>query len=760
VDADRQLLLRGGEHVPVAPKTFQILLVLIRHNKEIVTKDDLMKEVWPDTFVEEANLSRNIFLLRKALGEDPPEHRYIVTVPGRGYRLAGDLRSIPDQGVSIVAASHSRVELRVEQTHSWWRWAAVAVLLILVLAAAGFLRLRRRPQLLGEKDTLVLADFANSTGDAVFDVTLRQGLYVQLQQSPYLSLIADERIHQTLRLMGRDPDTQLSPAVAREVCERTQSAAVLESSIASLGKKYVIGLRAKSCGNGEVIDAEQAEAGTKEEVLTVLTQVASRFRTRIGESLATVEKHNTPLAEATTPSLEALRAYSLGWQHMFGAEGPGEAIPYLKRAIELDPNFASAYATLGRAYGDMGESAASAENLTKAYTLRTRTSDRERFFITVNYEMQVTGDLETARQTAEVWAQIYPRDVVPQMLLSFVYQELGQHDKSLASGRAAIGLDPYSVPGYANLAWAYVLLDRFQDAEDTVRIALDRKLDFPDLHLLQYDLGFLKDDKVAMQRALPAADGKAGAQHWLLQRRSCVLAYAGHIREAESASRTAAQLAEQANQKERAALYLAAIASREALLGNDAAATQAAEAALKLGADRDVEYGSAFAFAVSRNPSKAKALLDDLEKRFPQDTFVKFSYAPAIRAVLALNAGNNGKAIEELQTSIKYDLAIEGTWTGFFGEMYPAYIRGQAFLAMHQSSEAAAQFQNILAHRGLVGSDFVSVMARLQIARALAVAGEPAKAKSMYESFFALWKNGDENIRLRQLARQEYTSLP
>jgi tetratricopeptide (TPR) repeat protein len=373
--------------------------------------------------------------------------------------------------------------------------------------------------------------------------------------------------------------------------------------------------------------------------------------------------------------------------------------------------------------------------------------------------MQVTGDLETARQTAEVWAQTYPRDVVPQMLLSFVYQELGKHEKSLDAGKAAIAGDPDNVPGYANLAWAYVLLDRYQEAEDTLQLALNRKLDFPDLHLLQYDLAFLKGDNTAMQRALPKADGKAGAQHWLLQRQSCVLAYLGHMRDADSTSRNAARLAEQANQKERAALYLAAIASREALLGNAAAATQAAELALNMSTDRDVECGAAFAFAGSRNRSKASALLSDLERRFPQDTFVKFSYAPTVRAVLALNAADPVKALEELQPATKYDLAIEGTWPGFFGEMYSAYVRGQAYLETHQSNEAAKQFEKIVTHRGLVGSDFVGVMARLQLARALVGAGETAKAKSMYESFFALWKKGETNTRVLQLARKEFAAL-
>ena len=674
-DPDKELLLRAGEQVPLTPKAFQILLVLLRSNRELVTKDELMKNVWPDSFVEEANLSRNVFLLRKALGEDSSEHRYIITVPGRGYRLAENVRVVPEHEISLVAASHSKVQVRVQESRPWPR-IAIATALVVLLSAAAFLMFRPHPPVIGEKDTVVLADFANSTGDPVFDGTLRQGLSVQLQQSPYLSVISNERIQHTLRLMGSAPDTRLSSRVARDVCARTQSAAILEGSIASLGKQYVIGLKASNCRTGDVFDEEQAQASRKEDVLPVLAQIASKFRTRVGESLSTVEKHNTPLIEATTGSLEALQAYSLGWQHLFGADGAADALPYFKRAVELDPNFVSACAMIGRVYGDMGESALSAEYLTKAYLLRNRTSDRERFFITVNYELQVTGDIDKARQAAEVWAQTYPRDLGPRTLLSFLYQQLAKYDKSAEAGKAAIAIDPDAVPAYANLAWAYVLLDKYKEAEATVQLALDRKLDFPDLYLLRYDLAFLKGDEAGMQLAAAEAVGKAGAEHWLLQRQSCVLAFSGRLREAEVASRTAARLAEQANQRERAALYLAAIASRQAMIGNASAATQAAESALKLNTGRDVEYGAAFAFALSRQDSKAAALITDLERRFPLDTYVKFTYVSTIHAVIAMNRGDSAKAIEALQSASSFDSAIEGTWPGFFGQMYPVYVRG------------------------------------------------------------------------------------
>ena len=351
VNPEKEILLRAGEPIQLTPKTFQILLVLVRHSNEVVTKEDLMKTVWPDTFVEEANLSRNIFMLRKALGERPQDHRYIVTVPGRGYRLAENVHLVPEHELSIVAANHSKVQVQVEETRPWG-WIALAAILLVGVAAGAFRFFWHRPTVLSEKDTVVLADFANSTGDPVFDGTLRQGMAVQLEQSPFLSLVSEQRIRHTLRLMGRPADAPLTPELAREVCERTGSAAVLEGSIASLGSQYVLGLRAKNCRTGDILDEEQVQAAKKEDVLNALSQIASRFRTRVGESLATVEKHSTPLAEATTPSLEALKAYSAAWQVYFSSGLPPCAA--FQRAIEIDPQFAMAHASLGRVYAEFG----------------------------------------------------------------------------------------------------------------------------------------------------------------------------------------------------------------------------------------------------------------------------------------------------------------------------------------------------------------------------------------------------------------------
>ncbi len=456
--------------MPLTPKTFQILLVLVRHGKEIVTKDDLMKTVWPDTFVEEANLSRNIFMLRKALGETAQDHRYIVTVPGRGYRLAENVHLLPGQEFEIAAATHSRVQIDVKETRPW-KWIALAAVIVLALAAGLWRILSHRQAVLSAKDTVVLADFANSTGDAVFDETLRQGLAIQLRQSPYLSLISDQRIAHTLHLMGQRAGARLTPELARGVCERTGSTAILEGSIAPLGSQYVVTLQARSCRTGEVLDQEQVQAAKKEDVLSALGQIASRFRNRVGESLTTIQEHNTPLAEATTPSLEALEAYSAGWK-LHTTNGAMAALPLLKRAVEIDPNFALAQATLGREYADLDESDLSAASTTRAWQSRDHASDREKFYITATYEGLATGNLEKARQNDEAWAQTYPRDPVPHsMLAGYPNKAAARYELGIVEARKATELDPDFAMGYYNLGVNNVYLDRLEEAENVLRRA-------------------------------------------------------------------------------------------------------------------------------------------------------------------------------------------------------------------------------------------------------------------------------------------------
>jgi eukaryotic-like serine/threonine-protein kinase len=757
VDAQREILLRAGEPVALTPKTFQILLVLVRHRQEVVTKDDLMKAVWPDTFVEEANLSRNIFMLRKALGESPQDHRYIVTVPGRGYRLAESVRLIAEQEVSVVAANHAKVQLQIRETKPW-KWIIVTVALLL---AAGILVLRisrHRSPVLGEKDTLVLADFANSTGDPVFDGTLRQGLAVQLEQSPFLSLISEDRIQQTLRLMGQAANAPLSAELARGICERTMSAAVLEGSIARLGSQYVVGLRAQNCRTGEVLDEEQAQAARKEDILQALSQIARKFRTRIGESLATIEKHGTPLAEATTPSLEALKAYSAAW-HVSFSTGFAAAVPLLQRAIEIDPDFAMAYAVLGSTYGSIGESALAAQSMTKAYQLRSRASDHERFYIMLSYDLLATGNLERAQQTGELWAQTYPRDASPHGFLAWINQLLGNYQRAMEEGKNAIDRDLDFAYGYNNLAWSYVFLNRLDEAKSTLERASDRKLETPDLLIIEYYIAFLKNDQPGMEHAALLGKEKPGTDDWIAHEQALVLAYSGHLREAIRMSQRAVDLARQAGQRERAALYQAGAALFQAFLGKFPEARRSAMTALLLSKARDVEYGAAFALAISGNSLQSQELSNDLSKRFPNDTFVRVNYVPTLRALLALNQRKPSYAIEELESTDRYGLATPGYWFAFFGNMYPTYVRGTAYLDEYRAAEAAAEFQKILDHPTIVFSDPVAPLARFQIGRALALARDKPKARSAYENFLQLWKDADPDIPILKQAKAEYRKL-
>jgi len=638
---------------------------------------------------------------------------------------------------------------------------AAAALLALALFIAGYFYFHRAlysgPKLTN-KDTIVLADFTNNTGDPVFDGALRQGLAVQLEQSPFLSLVSDQHIQKVLGLMGQPAEARLTPALAKEVCERTASAAVLEGSIEPVGSAYVLGLRAKNCATGDVLDDEQAQAARKEDVLNVLSQIASKFRSRAGESLATVEKYSTPLAEATTPKLEALKAYSLALKVAYST-GAAAALPLFQRAVEIDPKFAKAYAHLGLYYSIIGEFALARESTTKAYQLRDRASEQERFFITANYDLQVTGNLEKAQQTLELWTQTYPRDKQPRGFLSVVYQGLGKYEKSIEQTKIAIGIDPDFTPGYINQVWSNLELDRLAEAGKVMQQASERKIEIEDVFVLRYYIAFLKGDKAGMEQAVVLAQGKPGAEDRVFDEEAFALAYSGRLQEARGISRRAVELARQADHREEAAIYEAGAAVREAFFGNAFMARRSAMTALELSSGRDVEYGAAFALALSGDSSRPQTLADDLEKRFPEDTSARFIYVPALRAVLALKNGAPSKAIELLQPAVPYGLAAPGSGFGFFGFMYPVYVRGEAYLAAHRGAEAAAEFQRILDHRGLVFCDPVGAMARLQLGRALALSGDNVKAKTAYQDFLTLWKDADPDIPIFQQAKAEYAKL-
>jgi serine/threonine protein kinase/tetratricopeptide (TPR) repeat protein len=669
------------------------------------------------------------------------------------YQHASDIRTDLQRLKRDTDSTRGTVSAKAPATTGigkYWKTIVPAVA-VLALSVSSYFYFHRTPKLT-DKDTIILADFTNTTGDPVFDGTLRQGMAVQLEQSPFLSLVSEERIQQALRLMGQPSDARLTPEVAREICERTASAAVLDGSIANLGSQYVLGLRAKDCRTGDVLAEEQVQAARKEEVLNALGQIASKFRTRVGESLTTVEKYDTPLAEATTTSLEALRAYTAGLQVLYST-GSAAAVPFFKHAIEIDPKFAMAHAMLGRVYGDIGETVLSAESTTKGYQLRDRASDDERFFISASYDMQVTGSLEKAQQTCELWMQAYPRTARPHSFLAgIIYPPLGKYDKSVQEANTALRLEPDFPIMYGVLASSYRDLERLDEAEKTLQRAFERKLQSQSFPIRLYAIAFLKDDKTGMAREAAQAQGKPGVEDRMSNSESLVLAYSGHLQEARKMSQRAADLARQADHQGAAAVYETDAALREALFGNASTARQRAMAALGLSNSRDVEYGIAFALAVSGDSSRSQTLTDDLAKRLPEDTKVTFAYNPTLRALLAMNHREPSKAVEMLQNSIPYEL-------GTAASLYPAYVRGEAYLAARQGREAAVEFQKILDHRGIVVSDLIGALAHLQLGRAYALSGDDAKANIAYKDFLTLWKDADPDIPILKEAKAEYAKL-
>jgi eukaryotic-like serine/threonine-protein kinase len=756
-------LLKDGNRIKLQEQPFRLLVVLLENAGAMVTRAELRNRIWQeDTFVDfDSSLRVAVRKLRDALGDDAENPLYVETIPKRGYRflvvdVLPELEPAPDAAVENIEPVESGPAFA--RTHQWIALGAL-LLIVAATATAVFLSLRRQ-SVLTAQDTIVLADFVNSTGDPVFDGTLRQGLAVQLEQSPFLSLIPEERLRQTLGLMGQPADVRLTPAIAQEICERTASTAVLEGSITSLGSRYVLGLRAKECRRGKVLAEEQVQAARKEDVLSALDRVSSQFRIRLGESLATVEKHNTPLAEATTPSLEALKAYSTGWRISY-SEGEAAALPLFQRAVSLDPQFAAAYAALGLMYGSTGESALAAENTSKAYALLDRVSDKEKFFIAAYYDGRVTGNQEKAQQTCETWMRTYDRDVAPHSFLAgFIYPASGKYAMSIEAGKKALQLDPDEAILYHELASNFVALGRIEDAKNTLRIASDRNLNHPLLLVEAFDIAFLQADHAGMDRAVALAQGNSGAEDWISDHQAFAFAYSGHLHAARRMAQHAANLAQQAAHQERAALFETGPALWEALFGNAAEARRSAAAALALARDREVDYGAAFALALSGDSSRSQAMANDLEAQYPEDTAVRFSYLPALRALLALNHGQSSRAIELLQVAIPNDLGQPRCKIqGFFGALYPIYVRGEAYLAAKNGAQAATEFQKVLDHRGNVSSDPIGALAHLQLGRAYTLSGDKIKAKDAYRDFLNLWKDADSDIPILKQAKAEYTRL-
>jgi eukaryotic-like serine/threonine-protein kinase len=641
----------------------------------------------------------------------------------------------------------------------WKAGAGISAFLVALLAIAGWLYNTRRAHALTQADTVVLANFTNKTGDPVFDETLRQGLAAQLQQSPFLSLVSDQRIQEELRLMGIPPDTKLSPAVVGDLCQRLGSKAYLSGTISSIGSQYVIGVSAVNCRTGDSVAQEQVTANGKEAVLSALDKASIKLREQLGESLKTIQKLDTPIEQATTPSLEALQAYSLGRRNMLVKADYTAALPLFERSIQLDPNFAMAYATLGTTYHNLGEKTLAAENTSKAYELRSRVSEWEKFYIESHYYHFVTGDLEKARQVYELWAQIYPREQVTPTNLGVVFQTLGQHDKSVAQWTEAMRLSRSDSLNFANIVLGYVHLKRLDEARATAAEALSKNLDSADLRNDLYELAFLTNDVPGMSEQVSWATGKPGKESVMLSLEAATAAYAGKLAAAREFSHQASSSAQRAGEKEIAAGCDAAAALWEALYGNSSQARQRAADTLAQSNGRDAQYVAALALALSGDSAHARTLADDLDKRFPDDTIVRFNYLPTLRAQLALTpSGSGAKAVEALAVASPYELGVPGSnvlWTN----LYPVYVRGEAFLASHQGSLAAAEFQRILDWPGVVGNEPIAALAHLGLARSYALAPDVPKSRAAYNDFLTLWKDADPDVPILVQAKSESAKL-
>ena len=754
LDPAKRVLLRDNQPVPLQLKAFETLLVLVRNGEQVVLKEELMKAVWPDTFVEEGNLTQSIFVLRKTLGALNGDQKYIETIPGRGYRLAVKVRSAsPETGPAENTVSDAQGSIGTKPL----RWARLSIAGVLAAAAIGgvfYWRSHRAPMKLTEKDTIVVADFSNSTGDTVFDGTLRQALSAQLDQSPFMNLLSDQRIVQTLSLMAQPKDSRLTPELAREVCQRTASTAVLEGSIAQLGTHYLLVLKAVNCATGESLTSVEAQAANKDHVLDTLGTLASGIRNKLGESLVSVQRFDALPEDVTTTSLEALQSYSLGYRTMIAKNDYFAAIPFFQQAISLDPKFAMAYARLGINFYNLDEPARAGENLQKAYELRERLSEREKLYISASHDAMAIGNMEEARKTYELWQQLYPRDQFAVGNLGVVYGFLGDHNQALTAIQQARKLNPGNALVYSNLILCYLNLDRFQEAQETAlkAPALNLTSDFLSANL--YMVQFAQHDAAGMQKTAAELAGKPGSEDLILYYQSDTAAYEGRFLLARDFTRRAVETARRADKTETAATYEAESAVREALVGNFPLAAHEAVSALALSRGKEVIALAGIALGLSGESVASARLAQELNRSFPEDTVVQYNLLPAIILASALQQRNIPRLNQQLDAHPPYEFGEISNSITFC--LYLSYLRGQAYLIAGRRAEAAEEFQAVLDHPGLVRNAPIGALAHLGLARAYATNESASKSRTAYQDFLALWKDADPDVPILRQAWAEY----
>jgi DNA-binding winged helix-turn-helix (wHTH) protein/tetratricopeptide (TPR) repeat protein len=747
LDLERGCLWRGAEEVKLRPKVFETLKYLILNDNRLVAKDELIRAVWTDSYVTDDSLVQCMVELRRALGDEA--QACIKTVPRRGYIFTARVNDAHPPAASATAS------VPAERT----RRSAIALVALVVatVAVSTYFSQTRPPARTAaftDKDSILIAEFVNTTGDDVFDGTLRQAMAVQLGQSPFLNIFPEERVRETLRYMGRPPGTRVTRELAREIAQRQGVKALLSGSISSLGRHYVINLEAVNAATGETFLREQIEAESRERVLGRLGEAAAKFRERLGESVATIERFAAPIEQATTPSLEAFKAYDLGRQRHFSGQY-FEAIPLYRRAVELDPNFAIAYASLAIAYGTAREDDLAAQFSQRAFALRERVTERERFYISARYYIDVHGDTDKAIEVQELWKQTYPRDFVPRTNLSARYSAIGQHERALAEAREGVRLNPDAGVAYAGVAHSSICLGRYEDARAALEQAASRKLEPPYSRYMLYGIAFLEGDAAAMQQQVERVAGTP-TEAGMLAMQSAAAAYAGQVRRARALTESAIDLATSRGHEEGASLYSAGDALWEAAYGNCRSAKRAAARTLALSRGRTPLSWSALALAMCGDARAAQRLVEEMGRRFPEDSSIETSWVPMTLAAVEIRRGNPARAIELLQPAGRGELGTDSA-------LWPAYLRGLAYLEQGAGHEALSEFQKILDHKGVLApKDFNPVaatlypLAHLGRARAATRTGDAEESRKAYEAFVALWQDADSDIPVLLASHREY----
>ena len=774
VDLREAVLTKGGLRIKLQEQPFQILALLLERPGEVVTRDEIRQKLWSeDTFVEfDDGLNTAVRKLRTALGDSADNPRFLETVPRRGYRFIApvgvldpgstDSARSGESAAAVVAREPQETGPKEKASHrKIWVWVATVAALLAGLAVVLRFYFPGPTYALGETDTVFLADFSNKTGDVAFDDTLRQALSISLGQSPFLNILPDHKVSETLKLMGRPPDEKVTGETALEVCQRTGSKAELAGSITSLGGQYVIGLQAINCQTGEVFAQGQVEAARKEDVLKALGDASTQFRQRLGESLSTIQKFDAPLEQATTSSLEALKAYSTA-VNIRKQKGAADSIPLLNHAIELDPNFALAYGTLSQSYQLLGEDGLGREYAQKAYSLRSRVTERENFALTTFYYQFVTGEREKALQNCKLWEETYPRDVTPHICLFFTREMLGRYGEALPEGIQCVAVEPGSGFCYTDLMLNYAVLNRLEDAKATYQQAISHKVADTGLHSERYGLAFLKGDTAEMAGQVDWTSGKQEGNDEILFARSETEAFYGRFARARELANRATDSAIRSDQKESAARWQIHSALREAAAGNSSAARRQTATAVGYASFEFLQSMAALTQAWIGDSKQAEEIADQLARTYPSDTMLHAFWLPSIRATIEINRNHPAKAIELLQPAAAYEM-------GEHLPLLPAYIRGRAYLAMRQGPEATAEFQKLIDHRNLVGNSVFGALARLGLCRAFALEAQSshgadseaarAKARAAYEDFLALWKDADYDVPTWKQAKAEYAKL-